>query len=147
MSASSQSLGLAESRGSDTEEDKHEYEMEDPAEAWIALVAATRIKQPMARDSAVRAQLFKAKNSHWTLDLWHEVQEEYDSPTMGGDADEGGDYSEASQYESAANIALPPVPDREPDAVIDLGPVHHRTKQTAPIVCPWCGLSPCGCRR
>ncbi len=97
MSASSQSLGLAESRGSDTEEDTHDYEMEDPAEAWIKLVEATRIKQPMARDSAVRAQLFKAKNSHWTQGLWNDVCAGYESPTKGGDAAEGGDYTECAQ--------------------------------------------------
>ncbi len=94
MSASSQSLGLAESRS----DDDPEYEMEDPAEAWIKLVAATRILAPTARDSAVRAQLFKAKNSHWTMELWNEINAGYaEPPTMGGDADEGGDYAETSQ--------------------------------------------------
>ncbi len=88
----------------EVEDTRGEYEMEDPAEAWIKLVEATRITQPMARDSAVRHQLFIAKNSHWTRGLWNDIAAGYESPgsdtepfTMGGDADHGGDCAE-SEY-------------------------------------------------
>ncbi len=96
MSASSQSLGLAESQdtGGPGVSNQPEYELEDPAESWIALVDACRHLNIRARRSAVNTLLLKAKNSHWTPKLWTEIQEGYDSPTMAGDAEDGGDYAE-----------------------------------------------------
>ncbi len=93
MSASSQSLGLAESQ----DLTGPEHELEDPAESWLELVKATHLLNISARKVAVARLIFKAKNSHWTDKLWDEIQQGYDSPTMGGDADEGGEYDECEE--------------------------------------------------
>ncbi len=127
MSASSQSLGLAESQDLPVAGDV-EYELEDPAESWLALVKACRLPNMRARRSAVNTLLLKAKNSHWTDLLWTEIQEGYDSPTMGGDAEEGGSYAE-STYDGPRDLA--------------------RTKVTARLECFRCGrpIQYCACYR
>ncbi len=66
MSASSQSLGLAESQ--DIQKENHE--MEDPACAWIDLVTSTKLPDLKERRQAVNKMIFLAKNSHWTMEKW-----------------------------------------------------------------------------
>ncbi len=105
------------------------YELEDPAEAWIQLVQATRILQVRARQHAVQAMVLKARNSHWDLKKWNDFAAGYDSPDMGGDADEGGTYAECG------------------DAGFD--PKNARTRVTARLDCFRCGrpIQYCACYR
>ncbi len=84
----------------------HEYEMEDPACAWIDLVESCHQQNIQDRKVAIGKMLFLAKNSHWTMDRWIECEKGYasgsdtdEAPTMGGDADQGGDYI-AAQHET-----------------------------------------------
>ncbi len=139
MSASSQSLGLAESQDiagpGVSNQAEPEFEMEDPGDSWITLVEACRLPDtgsaPHGRRANVNALLFKAKNSHWTRELWESTERGYDSPTMGGDADEGGDYSPAQHA----------LLDYEQQKTLEYAEAHGnaRTKVTARSVCPYCG--------
>lgn len=89
------------------------YEYEDPAEAWIDLVTATREPDAAARKRAVAACLFKAKNSHWTKDLWTELCQDLQDVEYGGDwgwqdHEEGSeaddDSSDASMEQGAVEL-------------------------------------------
>ncbi len=83
MSAASQSLGLAESR----ELPKTDWDQyENPARAWIDLVAAFSSGNP----DSVRACLTLAKVSKWTHQLFDESLEELeqeDDPDYSTDED------------------------------------------------------------
>ncbi len=63
-------------------------EWEDPARAWIDLVAAFKASNP----STVRACLEVAKASHWTQDDWTEAtKEHYSSSDMEGSEEDAQD--------------------------------------------------------
>ncbi len=47
-----------------------EYEFEDPAQAWIALVEACRILDVDKRKQALTIMLNEAKSSHWSEELY-----------------------------------------------------------------------------
>ena len=77
MSASSQSLGLAESQDfpvtdavRETTANLRPFEMEDPACAWIDLVECIQGKVGPSRNHAVNKMLVLAKHSHWTMEKW-----------------------------------------------------------------------------
>ncbi len=77
MSASSQSLGLAESQDLPSEDLK----LEDPACAWIDLVESTRLPNLVERRESVNKMVFLAKNSHWTMEKWIAFGTGYESDT------------------------------------------------------------------
>ncbi len=129
MSASSQSLGLAESQ--DLPNSIASYKLEDPACAWIDLVEAARLPDPKERRKCVNKLVFLAKNSHWTMDRWIEFADGYTSPEESpSDAFDEHDpmcecahctaRKDEAQVTLARNMALPPIPTRSPDSVVQI---------------------------
>ncbi len=82
MSAASQQMGLAQSQDH-IPFNKDMAKWEDPARAWIDLVAAFKA----GNADQVRSILAIAKASHWTQDDWTEATAE---PSDTEDYDDGG---------------------------------------------------------
>ncbi len=71
-----------------------EFEFEDPASMWIALVDACRAPDASARRSGVERCLIEARNSHWTKELWAEELATCAELTESYDGEEGMEPSE-----------------------------------------------------
>jgi len=162
MSASSQSLGLAESQDLPSDE----FKLEDPACAWIDLVECCKIPDLAERRQTVNKMIFLAKNSHWTMDKWiafgtgygSESESELDpfEPLHENECEcEGCFYTRANDQETLAKNAaaeglvdleeeartmvLPSVPTRKPDAIVKLARTCVTARQT--LICPFCGAN------
>ncbi len=88
--------------------DGPEYEFEDPAQAWIALVEACRILDVDKRKQALTVCLNEAKNSHWSEYLY-DTELDLEACT----AEYGGPFPGEPNYPDGSEPDTEPYSDEE----------------------------------
>lgn len=85
--------------------DGAEYEYEDPADSWLALVEACHEPDHVLRRQRVEQCLMVAKSSHWTREKWLDILSEtdYDDIDWGAPIQPKDDSTE-SMEEAAATL-------------------------------------------